>query len=159
MEVSSLFSCVWKGSLMEVPMTVEGIEELVSNKDDEKPDDPGCNVGNGAQDPVVTRTRHSRGIRIWESRHSIATVVNQNEQKGTQNNSLNQNKYDIEVKKHLDRDVSEDNQGEQIKVDACLLRWIMQQFKMKTRRTELGLGHASSSRAKTNVWERSWVSV
>ena len=67
---------MWEGSLTEVPTTVEGVEELVSNEDNKKPDGPGCDVGNGTQDLVATRTRHSRGIRIWKSQHSIATVVN-----------------------------------------------------------------------------------
>lgn len=64
-----------KSSLTEAPTTVEGVEELVSKKDDEEPDDPRCDVGNSAQDPVATRTRHSRGFRIRESRHSARSSI------------------------------------------------------------------------------------
>ena len=66
-----------KVSLTEAPTTVEGVEELVSNKDDEKPDGLECDVGNGAQDPVVTRTRHPKGVGISESRHSIVSCQSQ----------------------------------------------------------------------------------
>jgi hypothetical protein len=73
-----------KSSLTEAPTTVEGVEELVSKEDDEKPDGPGDGVGNNTQDPVATRTGHSRGVRIRESRHSAdvtSTEMNQTEKK------------------------------------------------------------------------------
>ena len=78
-EVSSFCGKKRNGSLTVAPTTVEGVEELVSKENDEYPDGPGYDVGNGAQDPVATRTRYSGGVRIGESRHSAD--VNRNEPK------------------------------------------------------------------------------
>ena len=71
-----VFMC-GKVSLTEAPTTVEVVEELISNKDNKKPDGPECDVGNGTQDPVATRTRHPKGIGISESRHSIVSRQSQ----------------------------------------------------------------------------------
>jgi hypothetical protein len=49
--------------LTKVPSTVD---ELVAKQDAEYPDGLACNIGNGAQDPVTTRTGYFRGVGVRE---------------------------------------------------------------------------------------------
>ena len=59
-----------KPRLMEAPTMVKGVDELIAKKDTEYPDDPVCNIGDGTQDPVLTRIGHSGGVGIRELCHS-----------------------------------------------------------------------------------------
>jgi hypothetical protein len=45
--------------LTEAPTTIIRVEDLISKKDAEYPEDPACDVCNGAQDPVTTRAGNS----------------------------------------------------------------------------------------------------
>jgi hypothetical protein len=59
--------------LTEAPTAVERVEDFIAKKDAEYPDGPACNIGNGAQNPVTTRTGHSGCFRIGELCNSIRT--------------------------------------------------------------------------------------
>jgi len=76
----------------EAPTTVERVDELVPKKDSEDPNDPACNVGGGAQDPVTTRTGHSGGFRIRELCH------------------IDQDVHSIEIEKGLKGHVGENDE-------------------------------------------------
>jgi hypothetical protein len=99
-------------TLTEAPTTVERVDELVPKKDSEYPNDPACNVGGGAQDPVTTRTGHSGGFRIRELCHTAKQIwVNRNVKWGwTRCYSLDQDVHSIEIEKGLKGHVGENDE-------------------------------------------------
>jgi hypothetical protein len=64
--VSFIFLGVEPLTLTEAPTTIKRVEDLIAKEDAEYPKGPTCNVCDGAQDPVTTRTRYSGGFRIRE---------------------------------------------------------------------------------------------
>ena len=101
--------------LTEAPTTVERVHELIAKKDTEDPDSPACNVGDGAQDPVTTRTRHSGGFRIRKFGHSAdGNGVNKQmlaKAGQVELNSLDHDVHSIEIEKGLEGHVGEHDEG------------------------------------------------
>jgi hypothetical protein len=64
--VSVNFPGVKPLTLTEAPVTIKGVEVLISKEDAKYPEGPACNVRNRAQHPVKARTRNSGGFRIRE---------------------------------------------------------------------------------------------
>ena len=106
---SEFSSFIWKPNgiqLTEAPTMVERIHELIAKKDTEDPNRPACNVGDGAQDPVTTRTRYSRGFGIRKLGHSAnrngvkKQILAKAEQ--VELNSLNYDVHSVEIEKGLE---------------------------------------------------------
>src|SRR5712672_3899399 len=92
--------------LTEAPTTVERVHELIAKNDSEYPNGPACDVCDGAQDPVTTRTRHTRGVGIRELCHSVKgrtdgqsrlRMNNEHDEKGSRGDSLDQDEHSIEI--------------------------------------------------------------
>jgi hypothetical protein len=92
-----------KRGLTKAPSTVD---ELVAKQDAEYPDGPACNIGNGAQDPVTTRTYFGGG-NFATLATSIIIPLKQHINKL---NSLDHDKDGVEVEKYLNLDVGKEEE-------------------------------------------------
>jgi hypothetical protein len=87
-----------KGFIQGAPTMVEGVKELVSMKDDEKPDGP----GNATAPKTQLRPEPGTpGASRFGNLATLPTSIEMNQIEKQKNNSLDQHKCGVETKKRI----------------------------------------------------------